>query len=153
MARGRKPTPTVIRLNRGNPGKRPLNENEPPAKKVTRVPTLPASLKGNKIGTKQWRLLARKLIDMNVLGDVDLIALELLCCWYAHWHKAETKLQELGDVIETEAGNIIQSPYLPVARRSAEMMLRFMSEFGLTPSSRSRVDLWKANGRGDDLFE
>ena len=78
MVRGRKPTPNIIKINRGNPGKRPLNENEPPVKEVTRIPTLPVSLKGNKIGAKQWRLLARKLIDMNVLGDVDLMALEQL---------------------------------------------------------------------------
>ena len=34
---------------------------------------------------KYWVLkaIAKKLIDMNVLGEVDLIALELLCCWYA----------------------------------------------------------------------
>ena len=152
MVRGRKPTPNVIKIARGNPGKRPLNENEPPAKEVTRIPTLPVSLKGNKIGAKQWRLLARKLIDMNVLGDVDLMALEQLCSWYAHWHKAEAALQREDDVVKARRGNFMQQQF-SVARRSSEMMLRFMSELGLTPSSRSRVDLRKANGQGDDLFE
>ena len=37
--RGRKPTPTAIKLLEGNPGKRPLNANEPkPAKKRPPVP-------------------------------------------------------------------------------------------------------------------
>ena len=29
MIRGRKPIPTVLKRRAGNPGKRPLNENEP----------------------------------------------------------------------------------------------------------------------------
>ena len=38
--RGRKPTPTAIKVLEGNPGKRPLNANEPkPKKKAPRCPS------------------------------------------------------------------------------------------------------------------
>lgn len=154
MARpGPKPLPTVVKLVRGNPGKRPLNENEPQPEKIRRIPQPPSALKGNKVATATWKKLARKLMDMRVLGDVDVYALEQLCSWYARWHSAEAMLQKHGDVIPTSNNNLIQSPYLPIARRASEMMLKFMAELGLTPSSRSRVDLWQANGDSDDLFD
>ena len=33
----------------------------------------------------------------------------------------------------------MQSPYLTVANRQAEIMMRIASEFGFTPASRSRI--------------
>src|SRR5947199_1944998 len=33
----------------------------------------------------------------------------------------------------------IQSPYLAIANRQAEIMMRIASEFGFTPASRSRI--------------
>ena len=38
--RGRKPKPTALKVLEGNPGKRPLNENEPkPENKAPRCPS------------------------------------------------------------------------------------------------------------------
>jgi phage terminase small subunit len=34
----------------------------------------------------------------------------------------------------------IQSPYVSIANRQAEIMMRIASEFGFTPASRSRID-------------
>jgi len=33
----------------------------------------------------------------------------------------------------------MQSPYLAIANRQAEIMMRIASEFGFTPASRSRI--------------
>jgi phage terminase small subunit len=33
----------------------------------------------------------------------------------------------------------MQSPYLAIANRQAELMMRIASEFGFTPASRSRI--------------
>jgi phage terminase small subunit len=33
----------------------------------------------------------------------------------------------------------LQSPYLAIANRQAEIMMRIASEFGFTPASRSRI--------------
>ena len=41
--------------------------------------------------------------------------------------------------MKTEGGNIIHSPYLAVANRCHRQLAQLESEFGLTPSSRSRV--------------
>jgi phage terminase small subunit len=34
---------------------------------------------------------------------------------------------------------LIQSPYLAIGNRQAEIMMRIASEFGFTPASRSRI--------------
>ena len=44
-----------------------------------------------------------------------------------------------GPVAKTEGGNIIQNPFLAVANKCLAQMAQIESEFGLTPSSRSRI--------------
>jgi len=40
---------------------------------------------------------------------------------------------------QSPTGYPIQSPYLAIANRQAEIMMRVASEFGFTPASRSRI--------------
>ena len=68
--RGRKPTPTAIKELEGNPGKRPLNQNEPKPKKT--APSCPKWL--DKEAKKEWRRLAAKMEQMGVLSEVDMAA-------------------------------------------------------------------------------
>jgi len=42
-------------------------------------------------------------------------------------------------MVKSPSGYPIQSPYVPIANRQAEIMLRVAAEFGYTPASRSRV--------------
>jgi hypothetical protein len=46
----------------------------------------------------------------------------------------------------------MKSPYLCIAEQSLETMRKFMVEFGLTPSSRSRIRI-PDNTSGFDEFE
>ena len=46
-----------------------------------------------------------------------------------------------GLMIKTTNGNAIQNPLVGVARRAAADMVRYASEFGLTPSARARLAL------------
>jgi phage terminase small subunit len=42
-------------------------------------------------------------------------------------------------MVKSPTGYPIQSPYLAIANRQAELMMRVASEFGFTPASRSRI--------------
>jgi phage terminase small subunit len=42
-------------------------------------------------------------------------------------------------MVKSPSGYPIQSPYLAIANRQAEIMMRIASEFGFTPASRSRI--------------
>jgi hypothetical protein len=46
---------------------------------------------------------------------------------------------EIGTMVRSPTGYPIQSPYLAMANRQAELMMRIASEFGFTPASRSRI--------------
>jgi phage terminase small subunit len=44
-------------------------------------------------------------------------------------------------MVKSPTGYPMQSPYLAIANRQAELMMRIASEFGFTPASRSRISV------------
>lgn len=135
--RGRKPKPTALKKLAGNPGKRALNNQEPQPKVV--LPTAPAHLKGDE--RIKWDELAKEFHDNGVLTALDLDALARYCVIFVRWVKAEQMVREKGEIIKTTNGNIIQNPYLSIANRALEQLNKLGAEFGMTPSSRSRVKM------------
>jgi P27 family predicted phage terminase small subunit len=146
MTRGRKPKPTALKLVTGNPGGRKLNKNEP--KPASVIPDPQASLVG--VALEEWKRVTVELSAIGMLSKIDGPALAAYCHAYERWVKAEGMIRELGEVIETTQGNLIQSPWVGIANKAMLIMHRFMSEFGMTPSSRSRLSVDK--GVGDNRF-
>ena len=68
--RGRPPKPTAIKELEGNPGKRPLNKNEPKPK--AKAPKCPPWLESD--AKKEWRRLSKELEAMGLLTQVDMAA-------------------------------------------------------------------------------
>ena len=83
--------------------------------------------------------MAKELHEIGVLTTIDRAALAGYCVAYGRWMEAEKIVAEKGAVLKTTAGNLIQNPYLAVANKAWEHMMKAAVEFGLTPSSRSRV--------------
>ena len=133
--RGRKPKPTRLKALTGNPGKRPLNQNEPRPEPA--VPACPTEL--NEVAQREWIRLATELGKLNLLTNLDRSALAIYCGAYALWVEATQAIQKFGIMIKSPTGYPIQSPYVAIANRQAEIMLRVSSEFGFTPASRSRI--------------
>lgn len=144
--RGRKPKPTVEKVLAGNPGGRPLNEHE--AQPEVRMPRCPEHL-GDE-ARKEWKRMARQLFDAGLLTSIDRAALAAYCVCYGRWAEAETLVKEKGTIVKTTNGNIVQNPYLAIANRAMDDMRKYLIEFGMTPSSRSRVKAVDMDG-GDDL--
>jgi P27 family predicted phage terminase small subunit len=62
------------------------------------------------------------------------------CQAWSRWVKAEEMLKSTGPVIKSKTtGAIYQNPYPAVANRAMKQMRDSLTEFGMTPSSRSRV--------------
>jgi P27 family predicted phage terminase small subunit len=55
------------------------------------------------------------------------------------WAEATQAIQKYGTMVKSPSGYPMQSPYVAVANRQAEIMMRIASEFGFTPASRSRI--------------
>ena len=132
---GRKPKPTQLKKLAGNPGKRPLNENEPEPK--TRIPACPFHLSGD--AKKEWERVAPLLENLRLLSDIDRAALALYCQAWSRWLEAEQALKTYGVMVKSPNGFPMQSPYLAVANKAMEQIRAMLTEFGMSPSSRSRV--------------
>jgi len=89
---GPPPKPTHIKLVAGNPGKRPINKNEPLPRTSEDIPSAPDYL--NPEAAAIWDKMAGELHDCGLLTSVDEDALALYCTTFARWLWAEAKLQE-----------------------------------------------------------
>ena len=135
--RGRRPIPTSLKVMNGNPGKRPLNENEPQPK--TERPSCPPEL--SKLARKEWKRILPMLEELRIVAQIDRSALAAYCQSFARWIEAEEKITETSLVIKTKSGNVIENPYYSIAKRERELMHKFLVEFGMTPAARSRINL------------
>jgi len=132
---GRKPKPTAIKLLEGNPGKRALNHAEPKPRVV--LPRPPEHLSDDE--KEKWKMTVKELYPLGLITTIDKDALAMYCVIFVRWLKAEKMVREKGEIIKTAAGNIIQNPYLSIANRALDQLNKLGAEFGMTPSSRSRV--------------
>jgi P27 family predicted phage terminase small subunit len=133
--RGRRPTPTRLKMLTGNPGKRPLNKDEP--RPDANVPECPLEL--GPVARTEWDRLVDELAVLRMLTNLDRAALAAYCGAYALWADATVQIEKYGAMIKSPTGFPIQSPYLSIVNRQAEIMMRIASEFGFTPASRSRI--------------
>lgn len=133
--KGRKPKPTALKVLEGNPGKRPLNEKEPVPDKI--APECPSWL--NDEAKAEWKRLCDKMVNLGTLSEMDMAAFAGYCQSYARWKEAEEFIEKHGTIVKTPSGYWQQVPQVSIAQTNLKIMLKFCSEFGLTPSSRSRM--------------
>lgn len=133
--RGRRPKPTRVKVLTGNPGKRPLNRDEPRPEPA--APECPTEL--GPVAHREWNRLVGELTKLRMLTNLDRAALAAYCGAYALWAEATEAIQKYGTMVKSPSGYPVQSPYVSIANRQAEIMMRIASEFGFTPASRSRI--------------
>lgn len=134
--RGPKPKPTQLKLTLGNPGKRKLNHREPKPKQE--IPPCPAFL--NDAAKAEYERMSLVLSRNGILTELDGALLAAYSVAYSRWGFAEKHLQQYGEVILSPDKKFpVQSPYLAIANRAMDQTLRILAEFGMTPSSRSRI--------------
>jgi P27 family predicted phage terminase small subunit len=127
--------PTVVKLLQGNPGRRPLNKQEPKPK--VEIPPCPQHL--SKLAKEEWRRMSVQLHAVGMLTAIDRAALAAYCQSWGRWIEAEWHLEAEGLAVTTADDNLKPSPWLSIADKAMHMMHRYLTEFGMTPGSRSRV--------------
>lgn len=140
---GPAPTPTAIKLAKGNPGKRPINALEPKPK--TGEPPMPRDL--SKPAKKEWKRLAKMLLKLGVLTVSDGDALATLCEAKTLWREALNDVRKNGILIQVTAATrngpvTIQkkNPAIAVMESQAKLVKSLLESFGCTPSSRTKVN-------------
>lgn len=134
--KGRKRKATAVKKLAGNPGKRKLNEFEPEPELV--LPPAPVELA--EIGRAKWDEMTLLLYNQGVMTEMDQEILRIFCEEFEMYVDATKNMKAFGGpVVKTEGGNPIQNPYLSVANKCKERMIKILLEFGMSPASRSRV--------------
>ncbi len=144
MPKGRKPKPSKVHALHGNPGKRSRNTKEPKPEVV--VPGPPEHLSEEAV--REWNRVTPELKALGIISDIDRNALAAYCQCYARWVASEEKLAKYGEIVKSPNGYPMQSPYLGIANTALKFMRDFAIEFGMTPSSRSRVSTTTEPSRG-----
>jgi P27 family predicted phage terminase small subunit len=135
--RGRKPKPTALREMEGNPGKRPLNRREPKPK-------------GDLYAAPEWMSATQRegwayAVTHAPYGLLKQLDRSVLAIWVVaedlHREAAEKITQYDLLTKSPNAGLPLQSPYLAILNKQAQIMLKAGAELGFSPSSRTRVQL------------
>ena len=132
---GRKPLPTHLKLVKGTARPHRLNKNE--MKPPVAIPEPPAHL--DERAKAKFIELAEMLARHGVMTELDTAAVARYAVVWCRWVDAEIEIKRRGPVVKTASDNIIQNPFLAVANKCLLQMAQIESEFGLTPSSRSRI--------------
>ena len=133
--RGAKPKPTRLKALEGTLRSDRRNPNEPDTRPA--IPRCPEHLGPE--AKREWRRLAPQLARLGLLSKIDREALALFCQAWARWVEAEEALKRYGVMVKSPNGFPMQSPYLAVANKAMEQMRALLAEFGMSPSSRTRV--------------
>lgn len=144
MPRGRKPKPAHLRIIEGNPGRGPIPPEIQPNRGET-VPQPPDEL--GELAKEEWNRIASELFHLELLTTVDRWSFAAYCQAYERWITAERAIKLMADrdsvshglMIRTAAGDARENPLVRTSREAASAMVRYATEFGLTPVARARI--------------
>jgi P27 family predicted phage terminase small subunit len=88
---------------------------------------------------KQWASIRPRLVDAGIANNFDKEALMQLCEWTATLIEATQGMRRTGILIKGANGHPVRSPYLAVVNEAQVHVTRLLTEFGMTPSSRSKI--------------
>lgn len=131
--RGPRPEPTVLKIARGNPGKRAINHEEPEFPDAELEAPSPHGLDG--VALEEYNFLRPILIDAGVLTVVDESCF-VTCCQLKG---------DIAEVLKDSRGlSLAQRKTLGYTKDLKELRAQhrqYMAELGITPSSRSSVKI------------
>jgi P27 family predicted phage terminase small subunit len=145
---GRPPKPTALKLIQGTARKDRVSANEPKPEKPARVPPPPKGL--GKIGQAEWRRTAKHLHGLNLLTVVDTEMLFQYCKavelerqatgYLAKWNLDHPDHPNLIKINAVTGISYRTHPWVLQRDTARKAVLDFAKEFGMSPSSRTRVE-------------
>ena len=145
--RGVRPLPTKLKVVRGTLRKGRAKGHEPAL--PVEIPRCPAHLGAE--AKREWKRISVDLAGYGLLTRIDRAALALYCEAWGRWVEAERALRTYGVMINAPSGFPMQSPYLAIANKAMEQIRALLTEFGMSPSSRTRVHATPAAAEDNPL--
>lgn len=134
--RGPAPTPTKLRLLKGNPGKRTIRKDEPAPPPVA-AGSAPSYLAG--LALEEWNRVEPELRKLGLLTVVDVPMLAAYCATFANWREADAKVREISNAPDQGYTVALNQGWVKRAKEERAALRQLAAEFGFTPASRSRV--------------
>lgn len=142
---GRKKTPTTLKVLKGTAQPCRMNPKEPTIKVVELK--CPSYLDPQ--AKRTFKKLAKLLKGMQVTAPSDEHALAMLADMYSIYRKMHALIAKVGFTyeVETQSGAMMirTRPEVAILTEAWKNTRSMMSEFGLTPSSRSKVSATGTN--------
>lgn len=131
----KKKVPTKLKIIRGTNQKCRMNPDE--AQPDPAIPSPPEHL--SQTASVEWGRISQELYSLGLLSRIDRAALSAYCQVYGRWVEAENKIKEDGLVVTAPSGYAQQSAAVGIANKALELMHKYLTEFGMTPSARAKV--------------
>lgn len=135
---GRKPKPTALKVFEGNPGKRPLNKDEP---KPQGKAEMPDWLRPQ--AQAVWERIAPQLEAIGILTKADENLLAQYCHSAELFHIADELVHKEGPVVTAGTGGTRRHPAIGIMEKCKDQMRAMGSLLGLDPSSRPGLQVIK----------
>lgn len=138
--RPRKPD-ALKKLEGDRPDRINRNAPKPPAD----VGPIPDQIADDPIAARCWARLVRLFNASKVLASTDADQLAIYCSVFSTWIRAREEVEEKGLMVPGQSG-WKANPMLAVVRACETQMGRILGQFGMTPASRSALNM----GADDD---
>ena len=139
MARpGPAPKPTAQKIREGNPGRRPLNDDEP--KPPVPISLAPPEWLGD-IAQAEWRRLAAELESQNMLTTWDMMIFALYCDACEDFITACRMIQKRGHCFQGKTGYLQKDAWLTIKNKAKQEVEKYGAPLGLNPAERSRLSI------------
>jgi P27 family predicted phage terminase small subunit len=156
MARGRRPKPISLKILSGTARAGRLPKDEP--RPECAAPRRPSWITGR--ARAEWDRVVPLLLSLGLLSKLDLGALASYCIAVANLETETRTLEREGRIIEIPVRNRhgdeigkrkVAHPSVKSQRDAMAEVKSFLAEFGLSPSSRTRVTALPAPEGPDEL--
>ena len=135
--RGRKPTATVLKVLRGNPGKRPLNADEPkPEALATACPPELIDLAAQ----QEWARVIVAAIERGQITADDRVFAIAHCELWATWRSQLIDAARHPHVVAVGKHQYpMPNPSRIMANKTLQLLAKVDAELGFSPTARTRV--------------
>lgn len=147
--RGPAPKPSHLKKIQGTyrPDRAAPNEPTPEPS----APSCPSWL--GREAKREWRRIVPELEKLGLISEVDRAALAAYCSAYGEWHAAEAEIKKHGRTqINMMSGLVSARPEVAMRAKALAEMRALLAEFGMTPSSRSRISVPEKPDEGRNDF-
>ena len=132
---GPRPLPNSVKAARGTLRKHRMTPGSPVPKPGT--PSAPDFLTAD--ARREWKRLVPLLRARGLLELVDRAALACYCSAWGDIVDASRVIAEQGSTCSSPRGQLVSHPDLRRLEKARQTLRQFASEFGLSPSARTRV--------------